>query len=289
MTNVISGAFAPVPTPIGSDGEFEPVALRRHLQWIGKSGLDGAVVLGTNGEFPSFTLKERCRVASTAAEAGTDLRLLLGVGSCAVGEAVEMARLAGALGYEAVLLPPPFYFRLAPLRGLADFFRQVLDASPLPVLLYHIPQVTGISISDELLDAIGGHERLVGVKDSSGDTQEMSRLLCRLPGGSYLVGTDRLVAASLEAGGTGSISAAASVVPSLVAAVRRTPDRQPELTTVRSLLEEFGLGPAVKCILRSSGFGSYQTRPPLLGLDKTREGELLKRFAEITGASVDRE
>ncbi len=288
MTNVVRGAFAPVPTPVGEDGCFEASALSRHLTWIAERGLDGALVLGTNGEFPSFTLKERCRVASTAAEAGTHLRLLLGVGSCAVGEVVELARLAGSLGYEAVLCPPPFYFRAAPLKGLANFFRQVLDVSPLPVLLYHIPQVTGTPISDELLDAIGGHERLAGVKDSSGDTQEMTRLLERLSGGSYLVGTDRLVAASLEAGGTGSISAAANVVPQLVAAVNRGLDRQSELTAVRSMLEDFGLGPAVKCILRNLGFGSYRTRPPLLGLDEAREAELVGRFAEITGTSLDR-
>ena len=161
-----------------------------------------------------------------------------------------------ALGYQAVLCPPPFYFRGASVAGLAEFFRAVLDASPLPVLLYHIPQVTGVPISDELLDAIGGHERLAGVKDSSGDPQEMARLIGRFPAGSYLVGSDRLVAASLEAGGTGSISAAANVVPQLVAAVNRGLDRQPELTAVRSVLEDFGLGPAVKCILRDSGLAA---------------------------------
>ena len=208
MTNVIRGAFAPVPTPVGEDGCFEASALSRHLTWIAERGLDGALVLGTNGEFPSFSMDERRRVAETAAAAGSPDRLLLGVGSCSVVEAAEMARLAGRLGYQAVLCPPPFYFRGASVAGLAEFFRAVLDASPLPVLLYHIPQVTDVPISDELLDAIGGHERLAGVKDSSGDPQEMARLIGRFRSGSYLVGSDRLVAASLEAGGTGSISAA---------------------------------------------------------------------------------
>ena len=288
MMDVIRGAFAPVPTPLGEDGCFEAAALSRHLVWIAEGGLDGALVLGTNGEFPSFSLDERRRVAEAAAAAESTARLLLGVGSCSVVEAVELARLAGTLGYQAVLCPPPFYFRAAPVSGLADFFRAVLDGSPLPVLLYHIPQVTGVPISNELLDAIGGHGRLAGVKDSSGDPQEMARLIGRFPDGSYLVGSDRLVGARLEAGGTGSISAAASVVPGLVAAVNRGLDRQPELTAVRSMLEDFGLGPAVKCILRDLGFGSYRTRPPLLGLDEAREAELMGRFAEITGASLDR-
>jgi dihydrodipicolinate synthase/N-acetylneuraminate lyase len=288
MLDIVRAAFAPVPTPVGEDGGFEPSALSRHLRWIADGGVDGALVLGTNGEFPSFSLDERHRVAETAAAAGSNARLLLGVGSCAVVEAVKMARLAGRLGYEAVLCPPPFYYRGAPVGGIADFFRAVLDASPLPVLLYHIPQVTGVPISDELLDAIGDHGRLAGVKDSSGDPREMARLAARFSDGCYMVGSDRLVAAALEAGGAGSISAAASVVPKLVAAVNRGVDRQHELTAIRSLLEEFGLGPAVKCILRDWGFGSYRTRPPLLGLDEARERDLLRRFSEFNVEYPDR-
>ncbi|HPA82214.1 MAG TPA: dihydrodipicolinate synthase family protein, partial [Thermoanaerobaculales bacterium] len=61
-TERISGAFAPVPTPIGRDGDFDADALGRHLRWLAGSGLHGAVVLGSNGEFPSFTLEERRRI-----------------------------------------------------------------------------------------------------------------------------------------------------------------------------------------------------------------------------------
>jgi dihydrodipicolinate synthase/N-acetylneuraminate lyase len=165
--------------------------------------------------------------------------------------------------------------------GLADFFREVLDRSPLPVLLYHIPKVTGVPISNELLDLIGHHDRLAGVKDSSGDRAELVRLTDRFSDGAYFVGNDHLVRTCMEAGGRGSITAAASVTPALVRAVQIGQAEQGALDEVRDLLEAYGLGPAVKAILNRRGFGEFATRPPLRELESGRADELWKRFNRL--------
>lgn len=275
------GAYAPVPTPLDDRLEFDAVALQSHLRWLSSQALDGALVLGTNGEFPSLSLAERLRVAEAAARADSGLALMLGVGSCSLVEVLEMVAAASANGFGAVLCPPPFYFRAAPPAGLAAFFREVLDRSDLPVLLYHIPQVTGVPVSEELLEAIDGHPRLAGVKDSSGDPGDFARLSRRFAERVYMVGTDRLVTACRRAGGSGSISAAASVAPALVGAAHRDDSEQGRLDSVRGLLEAFGLGPSVKAILRRSGLGVYATRPPLMGLDPSREDELWRAFCEL--------
>jgi 4-hydroxy-tetrahydrodipicolinate synthase len=276
-----AGAIAPVPTPLDEDLRFDAPAQKAHLSWLAAEGLDGALVLGTNGEFPSFSLTERIAVAEGAAAAGSGLNLMLGVGSCALPEVFTMLAVAADSGYGAVLCPPPFYFRAAPADGLAAFFREVLDASSLPVLLYHIPQVTGVPISEEILNRLEGHERLEGVKDSSCDLEELARLCTRFRDRAYIVGSDRLVTASLAAGGSGSITAAASVAPGLVTAVQRGNADQSRLDEVRTLLEAYGLGPSVKAILRRSGFGDYATRPPLVGLDAVREVDLWAAFREL--------
>lgn len=282
-TTTIGGVFAPVPTPVDLYGELELGALQRHLSWLAGRGLDGVVVMGTNGEFPSFTLDERRRVAAAAADASSGLRLILGVGSCAVGEVLAMVEEAARFGYEAVLCPPPFYFRGAPLRGLVEFFARVLDASPVPVLLYHIPRLTGTPIENGLLDQLSDHERLAGVKDSTGDLAEMRRLLARFRDASYLVGSDRLVLESRRAGGTGSITAAASVIPALVAKAAADAGSQDLLVKVRELLEEFGLAGAVKALLRDRGIGTYGSRPPVMGIenDPKRSVELVRRFEDL--------
>ena len=279
--NLPSGAYAPVPTPLDENLKFDAGALTRHLRWLAAEGLDGALVLGTNGEFPSFSLDERLTVAEAAAAAESGLDLMLGIGSCALAECLVMAKCAADLGYRSVLVPPPFYFRSAPVAGLARFFREILNDSVLPVMLYHIPQVTGVPISNELLDVLGPHEKLAGVKDSTADPKELERLSLRFAAGAYFVGTDRLVSACLSSGGKGSISAAASVTPGLVRDVHLDPAGQEMLTEVRGFLEGWGLGPSVKTILNRGGFGDYRTGPPLLDLDPEVEQKLWDAFIEV--------
>jgi len=278
---VTRGAFAPIPTPLAADGSLDRPALERHLRFLAEGGLDGVLVHGTNGEFPSLAMVERLDAARTAAGAADGLSLMLGVGSCALPDVIELVGAAFSLGYGSVLLPPPFYFRAAPPDGLAAFFLRVLDSAELPVLLYHIPQVTGIAISDALLDRVAGHPRFGGVKDSSGSEDELVRFIDRLGEHTYMVGTDRLVSRARAAGGSGSISAAASVVPALVVATHRDAALQGDLDKVRGLLERYGLGPAVKAILRHKGFGPYRTRPPLLDLDEASERRLVREFETL--------
>lgn len=280
----ISGAIAPVPTPLSEAHIFDENAQATHLKWLASEGLDGALILGTNGEFPSFSFDERREVAEAAVAADSGLDLILGVGSCALPEVLSMVDLASSLSYRAVLCPPPFYFRSASASGIAAFFLEILERSRLPVLLYHIPQVTGVAISDEVLDLIGDHRKLAGVKDSTGDPDELQRLTRRFENGCYLVGNDRLVTACIEAGGDGSISAAASVVPALVCEVQRGDAAQADLVRVRALLEEYGLGPSVKSLLRRFGFGDFATRPPLAGLDDARAPALWDAYCELIPA-----
>lgn len=285
MAGKIAGAFAPVPTPLDREGRVDVTALTGHLQWLVREGLDGALILGTNGEFPSLSLAERLIVAEAASAVSDRLKLLLGVGSSALPDVLRMVDAAADLGYRGVLVPPPFYFRNAPPEGLAAFIHAVVRHARLPVLLYHIPQLTGIAFDDDLLRFIGRPDGLAGIKDSSGSADDMRRLLDWFEGGSYLVGHDRLVSASLRRGGSGSISAAASVAPALVMAVSRDERLQPQLDRVRTLLESFGLGAAVKAILARQGLGDYASRPPLVGLSSDRSADLFRQWDVVTANS----
>ena len=129
--------------------------------------------------------------------------------------------------------------------------------------------------------SIGRHDRLAGVKDSSGDRAELQRLTERFSDGAYFVGNDQLVRSCIEAGGRGSITAAASVAPRLVRAVQMGEAEQEMLDRARGLLEEYGLGPAVKAILKRKGLGVFATRPPLRELESERADELWDRVSRL--------
>ncbi len=278
----LRGAIAPVPTPLDATGRFDPDAVARHLDWLSGEGLDGALVLGTNGEFPSMSFGERLEIARAAADAGHGLQLLLGVGSCALPETLALVDEAARGGYEAVLCPPPFYYRSAPAQGVAAFLGEVVRRSPLPVLLYHIPQLTGVAVSDDVLAALADQgAAAAGVKDSTGSPAEMDRLLSHAVGSRYFVGHDALITRCLQAGGAGSISAAANVAPRLVAAVHRDASLQPRLDAVRSLLELHGLGAAVKALLARDGIGPYRSRPPMTALSDSAADRLFAAWDSL--------
>jgi 4-hydroxy-tetrahydrodipicolinate synthase len=278
------GAIAPVPTPLDAAGVFDPDALARHLAWLAAEGLDGALVLGTNGEFPSMSFAERLEITRAAANAGAGLQLLLGVGSCALPEALELVDEAARLGYRAVLCPPPFYYRSAPASGIAAFLAEVIRRSSIPVILYHIPQLTGVAVSDDVLAALD-EERAgaAGVKDSTGSPAEMDRLLDSTVGAGYFVGHDALISRCLDRGGIGSISAAANVAPRLVAGVHQDAALQPRLDATRSLLESHGLAASVKALLSRAGVGLYRSRPPMEPLADDARDRLFVAWDALEG------
>lgn len=277
---VPAGVVAPVPTPFAGDGRLELGLLERHLAWLEQGGAGGALVLGSNGEFPSLTLEERREAAWCAAAARGRLGLILNVGSCALGEVEALLETAGRSGYDAVLCPPPYYLPAPPPEGLAAFFARVLEASPVPVLLYNVPAATGIRLTTGLLERLGSHPALAGVKDSSGDPESLERFCGWFSDrGAVFAGNDRLVRRCRDLGGRGVITATANVAPALVRAVWEGRVDQEKLSSVRTLLEAGGLVPSVKAVLARWGLGSRVVRPPLVELDAGTARELTGRLA----------
>jgi 4-hydroxy-tetrahydrodipicolinate synthase len=171
----LQGVIAAIATAVGETGEPDSarsVALARFLL---DNGCDGLNVLGTTGEATSFSLAQRQRVMSAYKDAGLPLdRLMVGTGAAAVADAVALTRHAAELGFAGALVLPPFYYKGVPDDGLAAYIATIVAATaaqPIPIYLYHFPQQSGlhwhVKLVRRLLDAHG--ERIVGLKDSSGD------------------------------------------------------------------------------------------------------------------------
>ncbi|NUP90925.1 MAG: dihydrodipicolinate synthase family protein, partial [Candidatus Sumerlaeia bacterium] len=109
------------------------------------------------------------------------LPVIAGCGGTALPDVVDLVRRAADAGARAVLVPPPFYYPAPPEEGLVRFFLPVLDASPVPVALYHIPAMTRVPITPGLVLRLAGHPRLMGAKDSSGDPASVAALAAVAP------------------------------------------------------------------------------------------------------------
>lgn len=215
-----AGLLAPITTPFDrATGDVAPVHLRQNVLRLVEAGLDGIVVAGSTGESALLDPDEQRRMVSWVREVLPDGRwLVAGTGSESTRQAVALTRAAGAEGADAVLVRPPGYFSSATSpASLADYFRAVADASPVPVLIYNIPKYTHLAIAAGLLQQLATHANIVGVKDSSGDARNLASYRDAVPKWSVLVGSGSLLYAALELGCDGGVLAVACFAAPLCA------------------------------------------------------------------------
>lgn len=209
-------------TPFDGSGEVDVLSLAKVLALFRAAGCDGAVLAGTNGEGPSLSAVEKRDLIRRGVEVGEGLPLMLGIATASLHEATWLASQAGKAGAAGVLLMPPGYFRNAPEGGVVDWLTAVIEASTCPVVVYNFPKFSGFVFSGEVLAQLAGHENVWGVKDSSGEAENLAVFRAAVPEGKVLfTGDETLLVRALEAGWTGTISGAANLVsPFLVSVLR---------------------------------------------------------------------
>jgi 4-hydroxy-tetrahydrodipicolinate synthase len=278
----LAGVYAAALTPLKPDYSPDPTALPALLDFLARRGCHGALLFGTTGEGPSFTPQERLlvfRAALDIRQIHPGFRLLLGTGTPSLEETVELTRAAFDLGADGVVVLPPYYFRKVSDEGLLTWYNQIIQRS-VPsggaVFGYHIPPITGVGLSFELLARLKDAfpDRFAGIKDSSADAQHAQEVGARF-GADLLIlnGTDRLFSLALQAGASGCITALANLFsPELRqvwdAHLRGDTDgkAQTRLNAARAVSESYPPAPPLLKMLmaRWHGFPRWPVRPPLL-------------------------
>lgn len=214
------GVFPAAVTPMRADQRVDEESLAKLLAWFESAGCRGAVLAGTNGEGPSLSAVEKRDLIEAGMRLRGKLEMVLGIATPSLEEAVWLARRAADAGAAGVLVMPPGYFREAGEDGIVSWFESLLERSPAPVIVYNFPQRTGITLTPGLLERLGRHANMAGVKDSSGDAANLAGYRAALPEGKALyVGNETLLLDALEAGWSGSISGAANSVPHWLAQI----------------------------------------------------------------------
>ncbi|GGI77050.1 putative DapA-like lyase [Polymorphobacter multimanifer] len=187
-------------TPCNAKGMFDPGAMAAIMQWHKSQGADGVVVLGTSGEFPSFSQAERKTVTETVLKNRNGLNVIVGPGTSNIIETIDLATHAEKNGADGLLVIPPFYFNQPPVEGLTDYYKRLMDACGLPTNLYHIPGTSEVGIPIELLNNLKGYSHLAGIKDSSGSVEGYQAFLAAAPALNMRCGTNNNLESALEAG-----------------------------------------------------------------------------------------
>lgn len=279
MTIHLRGVLGPVVTTFdAASGELDLPAFETNLRAHLAAGLHGLVVAGSTGEAVLLDESERERLVESArAVIPRDRLLIVGAGAEATRTVIRRARHAARAGANAVLVVSPHYYSAAMTAdALRAHFRRVADESPVPVVLYNIPKYVGFAIPPALVAELAVHPNVIGIKDSSGDRDQLSGYL-RAQGDDFavLTGSGTMYQASLAAGARGGILAVALFAPEASLAVYEASGRGDAAAALaaQALLAPLGativgaLGVAgVKAALDLVGLRGGAVRPPLMPL-----------------------
>lgn len=212
---ILPGIYPPIITPF-KNGEVDYAGLTHNVgRWMA-TGLRGLLALGSNGEAAFVDEDEAERIVATVREGvPRDRVLLVGTGRQSTRATIAATTRAAKAGADAVLVLTPFYFKSQMTQeALADHYRAVADASPVPVLLYNFTNVTGLNMTPDAVAALAGHPNIVGLKDSNGDIGQVAGVVARVPADfTVLVGAAATLHPAIVVGASGGIVAVANVAP----------------------------------------------------------------------------
>lgn len=295
----IRGSICALITPFTADGGLDLVAFGKLLDYQMAGGTEGVVVAGSTGEAHMLEHDEYDRLLAFAVErvAGR-IPVIAGTGEAGTAKTVALTRRAKALGAHAALVVAPYYVRPTQ-EGLRRHFLEVADHGGLPVLLYNVPTRTACDLLPATVAALRDHPSIVGIKEAQGSDERISALaeLAR-PDFVYLSGDDGTACKAMLAGGAGTISVVANLVPRafrMLCDAATAGDRgeaQRCDAVLAPLVSALNCAPnpiAVKAGLPPLGLGSAAPRLPLVeledGPDRARLREALAALASLANAA----
>lgn len=192
--------WAATITPCNRNGDFDPGAFAAIMQWHKQCGADGVVVLGTSGEFSSFSSAERKAILEVALKNRNGLNIIVNPGTSNLPETIDLAKHAEAAGVDGMLVIPPYYFRQPPDEGLTRWYSTLLDTVGTPINPYHIPGTSGVAITHELLKNLLHYPQLAGIKDSTGNPKGYEEFVKAFPDLNMRTGTGNNLEIALDNG-----------------------------------------------------------------------------------------
>lgn len=262
------------PTPFMANGAIDFNALRHNVtRWL-EAGVDGILMLGSTGEAVHLDDAESEEVIAAAREVvPRDKLLLAGTGRPTTAATIRFTGRAAERGADLALVLTPHYYRsMMADEVLERHYRAVADAAHLPILLYSMPALTGVTISAALASKLGDHSRIFGLKDSSGDVAGLFERVERTPETfRVLNGSGRAVYPALASGVAGSILAIASVAPETAVTAHRAfvagdldASRRASVALARlgARLAPYGIG-GLKAAMTVRGYRGGICRQPL--------------------------
>ena len=221
MSKPFEGVYVALTTPFVDDG-ISTEKIQANVRKLNRTGLSGYLVLGSTGECVSLTDEESEKLVDAVVEAaGPGKKVFVGTARESTRGTIDFTNRFAGRGISAALVRPPSYFKSKMTReALKTHFLSVADRSRLPVLIYNMPQNTGISLEPQLIVDLAPHANIAGLKESSGSLAFLGEVIRDVPANfHYFLGSGHVVYPGLEMGACGAILAVANAAPEMSAEI----------------------------------------------------------------------
>lgn len=284
QTGAFRGIWPALLTPLDAKLDIDHAKLAAHCKSLIARGCRGVTLFGTTGEGPSFSMAEREEALDQLMANGLPAGQIMVSTSCsALPETIALTKHAIAAGAHGCLMLPPFFLKGVPDDGIIDSYRYVMDSltgaeqEKLRLYLYHIPQVTGVSLSHHVISTLKKlyPKAIVGIKDSACDTKHSVGLAdAFMKDMTVYVGYEPDLPEMGRRGSTGAISGLANFMPRVVNGLvtqpdaKETPAARDRILKLLDILKPYSLMPALKGIMAmvDGDAGWLRVRAPLVAL-----------------------
>lgn len=256
----------PITTPFTPTEEIDISGLQKNIRIWNTSGITGYVVLGSTGERVNLEERERQQVIEEArAEVPDDRGFIVGAGQESRRGTINEIKRAAAAGADAVLVITPHFYRAAiSQQALVNHYRAVADAAAVPVLLYSMPDLTGIRLEPTTAAELSTHPNIFGIKDSSADVSKLEDTIKLTPVEfAVLTGNGTILCQALRAGACGGILAVGCVATKCCLEIFRLV-REGKNEEAASLQEK--LTPLALAVTKRYGIGGLKAAMDMLNL-----------------------
>lgn len=289
--NLKDGVYAAALTPMNPDLSCNHKKLASHCFKLLQHGCTGIALFGTTGEGPSFSVAERVEALQKLVLEGFDPRkIILGNGSSGIIDTVNLGLEVLKQGCGALLIAPPSFYKNVTEEGVVAFYREIIQRignSNLRILLYHIPQFSGVPLSLEIIEALRREfpQIVIGIKESEGNLTFAKTILQTFPNFQVFVGKEKHLVESVHFGGAGTICGLANLDPELICSLysqgKKAISPNPEsIEIINRALKEISFIAAAKALMkRKEGDAWHFLRPPLLPLN-VAQTELLTSYLQ---------
>ena len=291
----LAGIFPPIPTPFKANEDIDLDRLQSNLDRWNQEPLSGYVVGGSNGEFVFLTLDERVEVVRQARQTVPRDRLVIaGSGMESARETINLTRRMAQAGADIALIVTPNYFKSRmTVPALEHYYRQVADASPLPVMIYSVPPNTALDMPAQAAINLAQHPNIIGMKDSGGDVTKIGFMAHETRDADFQIvaGSAGFLLGALSVGAVGCVPALGNIagakLAELLQAFRRgdvdtaRAIQRPLIEANTAVTSRFGV-PGLKAAMDMLGYYGGPVRSPLMPLADD-ERETLRRILIKSG------